>query len=62
MPKTVTDAELVNKAIEFITDADADELSNIIGNMFGVKCTFNEEELNYEISPNKDYCGAFGEL
>lgn len=58
----VTDAQLVTKIVDFIDNVDADAISEIASLMFGVNCVFDEESMKYEITPNENYCEAFGPL
>lgn len=59
---TVKDADMTDKAIDFIRYADADELAGIVEIMFGVRCTFNDEDESFEVEPTEDYCGAFDDF
>jgi len=58
----VTDEQMVGIATDFIKHADADDLCEIIEKMFGVKCTFNDDDESFEVVPTDDYCGAFDEI
>ena len=62
----IKDEELTREMHEWITYADADELARIAGEMFGVNCfsksNYDSDITVYEIQPNENYYGAFGEI
>lgn len=62
----ISEHEITVRIMDFIRECDADELARIAGELFGGKCfpVFNmsQNRMNYEFTPDENYCGAFGEI
>jgi len=61
----VTETELTNKMYEWIKESDFDDLCVLAEHMFGGKFWILDEECVdeyvFEIEPDNNYMGAFGE-
>ena len=56
---TLTDSLITNALINWLHEADTDDLARIAGEVFGGECFYENMDDGYSFYPNENYYGQF---